>query len=291
MRCKWIDCIYSRQRIRSFWWRIGIVCNGVLLLLLCGTKEAWALRLISLSPALTETVAALGACSALVATVAGGVVGENSLNFCKGVPQLPLSGGHWSAESLLALRPQAVLVWPEGLSGDQLMLMRSAKLPLVLFSVHQMQDVQQQLLRLGALTGKNAQARLLLQRQQVQISTLTQKYQGSAWIRGFYQVWSQPLMTLTTGHYVAEALRLCHIALVAPVAAVQAPQVAVEWVLMQHPDRIILPEGMTALEAWSRWGLPVRQVDVAALERPGPFMLDHLEQVCAEVRRQEVRRH
>ncbi len=257
-------------------------CHEALIAVLLGavlSAHVQAARLVSLAPALTETLAALHACDQVV----GQLGGQGVTNYCPQAPILGTATG-WSEEALLATHPDAVLAWPEGMQSARLEALQQRGLVVYRYSVRHMVDVQSQIWRLGVLTGHQHEALILINNLEVEQRETARRYQFKPWLRVFYQVWPVPLMTLGQDHYVTHALALCHIHLLVPQTTLAAPSVDPEWVLDQHPDRILVPADQDIPSWWAHGHVPVRRADVARLERPGPFMLNDLPTICDKLR-------
>jgi iron complex transport system substrate-binding protein len=112
----------------------------------------------------------------------------------------------------------------------------------------------------------------------------------------FYQVWSQPLMTLGRPHVLTEAIALCGGRNVFGDLAPIAPQVGVESVLAAAPQLIATAEADAkpsgALDSWRRFAtLPAVRNDLLVtldgnrINRHSPRMLDEVAVLCAHIER------
>ncbi len=247
------------------------------LLLALSSLSAAGARLVSLAPSFTTLIDELGACSQLVAQV--GQVRDRSA--CAQAPEIA-RGLQWSDEELLALHPDLVLVWAGGIDAQRLQSLRDLGLHLRIFDPHTLADVRAMILSLGRITAREAQATRLAAHYEQGIGTLAHLYGASPWLNVFYQVWPQPLMTLATDHYVAQALRLCHLQLISPSAHGGAISLSPEWLYTKCMKDIILP-GRQILAARLP-AIPVVSIDASRLERPDAEMLDGLDAICRRVR-------
>jgi ABC-type Fe3+-hydroxamate transport system substrate-binding protein len=121
---------------------------------------------------------------------------------------------------------------------------------------------------------------------------LQQRYADGPRLRFFYQVWPQPLYSLTAGHLLSQAFALCGADNIVPDGPVAAPLVNPEFVLAADPDVIVFPaQAAAAGQAW--WSRFPRlraarkqhwlAVDDRRLTRPGPDMLSAMVPVCAQL--------
>lgn len=237
-------------------------------------------RLISLAPSITETLAVLGACSQVIAAVGG----DGVPHFCPKAAVLVSMDGLWNPEALRGYAPDRVLVWTEGSAQDLQVRLKSTGVKVELFSIEKLQDIPVMTVELAALSGARQRLPALNQLWQQRIEHIRSTYQYVPWMSVFYEVWPSPLMTLKEHHYIAQALALCHLQLLAPHTRLESPTVSWEWVIQKHPERVILPVGLPLQPDWSKADIPVRRVDTSELERPSPQMLDRLEHICQVIR-------
>ena len=252
-------------------------------LLLCSlalTGSVLAARLISLAPSITETLAALGACPWVIAAVGG----EGVPQFCPKAAVLLAADGMWSTEALKRYAPDRVLIWTEGTGQSLKGRLETSGMAVASFSIENLQDIPAMTAILANFSGTRSNLPAVDRYWAQQIAKVKEAYQWVPWMPVFYEVWPAPLMTLKQHHYIADALALCHLRLLAPQTSLESPTVSLEWVLQQQPGRVVLPLGLPLQPDWRRAGVQVRQVDTAELERPSPHMLDHLEQICRTIR-------
>ncbi|HEU0203751.1 MAG TPA: cobalamin-binding protein, partial [Burkholderiaceae bacterium] len=113
-------------------------------------------------------------------------------------------------------------------------------------------------------------------------------------VRVFYQVWSQPLMTLSDRHVVGEVIRLCGGRNVFGSLLPLVPRVSVEAVIAADPEIIVTAEAdaqpSAAFELWRRYP-KLRAVaadllvtlDANRINRHGPRLLDEAQVLCERV--------
>ena len=105
-------------------------------------------RIITLSPSLTEAVCALGHCAELVGT-------DRYSSWPGNVARLPKVGGLQDAqiESIVALRPDMVLLGPRSRAGERL---TQLGVPVQVFDARTHADLKRMLLALGQSLGETA---------------------------------------------------------------------------------------------------------------------------------------
>jgi iron complex transport system substrate-binding protein len=147
--------------------------------------------------------------------------------------------------------------------------------------------------RLGRLTGAPraaAQARQFRER----LQQLRQAYAGLSPVRAFYQVWAQPLMTLSGRHVVSEALQVCGARNIFSALPLLVPTVSPEAVIAADPQIILTSEPGAvdhgALDFWKRYPFlsavahgQLSTMDANLIDRAAPRMLEETARLCERV--------
>ena len=107
-----------------------------------------AQRVLVLAPHLTEIVDFVGGMSTVVAV-------DGSSNFPESVNTLPKLGNPWmlSAESILARKPDLVLVWQSGISMEVVAQLRKAGVPVFVSEPKKIEQVASTMRRVSKLLG------------------------------------------------------------------------------------------------------------------------------------------
>jgi iron complex transport system substrate-binding protein len=147
--------------------------------------------------------------------------------------------------------------------------------------------------RLGRLTAApqaEDAARAFRQR----ITELRERHAGRTPVRVFYQVWQQPLMTLSGRHVLTEAMTLCGGRNVFADLSPIAPQVSIEAVLAADPQLIATAEpdarASDALDPWRRHAAlsatrlgQFATLDANTLNRHSPRMAEAIGTLCERI--------
>jgi iron complex transport system substrate-binding protein len=191
-------------------------------------------RVATLAPSLTELVFAAGGGARLVATVQGS-------DFPDAAGQLPSVGDYQriDVERLLRLKPDLVLVWSSGNSQRELAQLAGAGVPVVHLEPRRLADVPRSIERLGALLGTQEPAAAQAAQLRAQLQALAREHQGKPPVRVFYQVWSQPLLTLNNDHLISDVIALCGGRNVFGGLTSLVPPVSAESVLAAQPEAIL----------------------------------------------------
>ncbi|MFI8482407.1 cobalamin-binding protein [Pseudomonas sp. NPDC078700] len=238
-------------------------------------------RIVSLAPSLTEIVIELGAKAQLVGVLDGGPRPD-------AVADLPSVGRYaqLEVETLLALQPDLILMWPGSISQAQRQQLQAFGIPMLIAEPHTLATLADQFAEIGQRIGRAKQGRQLQQLFHKGLTDLRSRYHRERPLSVFYQVWDKPLYTLGGQQIISDALRVCGAENIFANLKLPAPQVSVEAVLQLNPD-VILAGSSAQLEAWQRWpnikAVARKQlwlVPDKGLERPSFQMLNATAQLC-----------
>ena len=248
-----------------------------------------AQRIVSLAPHLTEQLFAIGAGDRIVGT-------SEFSDYPDAARALPRVARAHSVdlERVAAARPDLILIWGSGYPPATVDAVRRLGVPLFVSEPAKLADIATSLERLGVLTGHPGTAAANTYR--ARLAELRERYQGRREVRVFYQVWSEPLMTLGGRHVVSEAIALCGGRNVFAQLTPIAPHVSAEAVLAADPEIIITAEPggrpSGALAQWQRFkGLTaVRRgqlvtLDADRINRHVPRIVDEISVLCAAIDR------
>jgi len=242
-----------------------------------------AQRIISLAPHLTEMVFAVGAGEQLV-----GVVDHS--DFPPAARTRPNLGNYNQPdmERLLGLKPDLVLAWQSGASPAVLDTLQRLGIKVWVSRGEHIADIPVELRSIGLLSGHTAQGAREAENFAHELHALTQARASVRKVRGFYQIWPQPLITISNGHFIAEAMQHCGIENIVGTNSSLTPTWSVEAVLRARPELIMTSPPARDFERWSHWSdLPaVRNNALVILPpdvllRPAPRVLEGIRALCA----------
>lgn len=252
------------------------------LLLLCLALPASAqLRVVSLAPSLTEIMLDLGAGGLLVGVLDGG---ERPSSLA-GLPSVGRYG-QLQAESLLSLKPDLVLLWPDSVGAAGREQLKKFSVPQLVVEPRNLQQLADAFVEIGARVGRAEAGRQLARRFESGLADLRKRHRRDVPLKVFYQVWDKPLYTLGGSQIVSDALKVCGAENVFADLSLPAPQVGIEAVLQRDPAVILVsePGQAAAWKAWPQltavkrgqvWPVPDR-----GLERPSFQMLGATAKLC-----------
>lgn len=251
------------------------------------TLRSPAKRIISLAPHATELLFAAGAGGNVIATT------EQS-DFPPAALPLPSigSGTRPDLERIASLKPDLVVAWKSGINAQRIARLRAMGIPVFLSEPHGLERIATSLERLATLTD-NPQGKSEANKFRQSLSLLRSRFAGRKPVTVFYQIWSQPLMTLNDDHLTGQILQLCGAKNIFGHLTQLAPVVSTEAVLQADPAAIILTD--THQDALIRWRRHTKMravaenqlltIDGTLLNRASPRILQGAEILCESLDR------
>ncbi len=275
----------------------GYVTALAVCVMLCGcegdttprpAEPATPHRIVSLAPALTEILFALGV----------GDRGVGVTNFCDYPPEveaLPTVGGfvNPSVEAVLALEPDLVLVSPAAGNRDAALAIRRAGARLEVVPAETLADSFTAIERVGELVGVETRGRELAEETRRRIDEAAARVATRERVPVLFSIQLDPLIVAGSGTLPSELVELAGGDNV--VDAERYPKVGIEFVMAESPDVIIqarmdkLEEGSerAAVEFWGRWpAIPAVKnnrmlvIDGTTALRAGPRVADAVESLA-----------
>jgi len=246
-----------------------------------------ALRIVSLSPHITELLFAAGA--------GGRIVGVDDASDYPPAARQILRLGEVTAldmEGLLRLAPSLIIVWETGTPPRVRAELERLHLQVLVTEQRKLDEIGQVLIEFGRLAGTSPVADEAARRYRADLALLRGRYEGRARLQVFYQVWDRPLYTLSGEHVVSEMISLCGGDNIFAGLAQLAPIVDREAVLARNPDVILIgaagPDGDAQAADWNRFpnlkavrDQHVFAVDPSLVGRMAPRILDGVREVCS----------
>lgn len=248
--------------------------------------EAPAQRIVALSPHTVENAFSAGAGGKLVGAV-------SYSDYPEAARDIPRVGSYaaWSLESIVARRPDLVLIWGSGNSLDALPTLERLGIPVYVSEPRRLGDIPATLRAIGRLAGTGDVAEQRARAFERELVQLRERFGRKEPLSVFYQVWNQPLQTLNGEHFVSDVIALCGGRNVFADEPYLAPKISVESVLARDPQ-VILASGMDAarpewLDEWLAYPT-LRAVRDGALffihpdllQRPTTRLLQGARQLC-----------
>lgn len=159
-------------------------------------------------------------------------------------------------EALLLLKPDLVVLSFEDTSPALVEQLKRLNFPLFDTSVGMLDDIATRLAGLGEVAGNKALAQEKAQAFRTRLADLRQTYSGRTPVKVFYQIWPEPLTTVSGG-WMNGILTDCGGENIFANGVAAYPQVSMEKVLIRSPELILKPHyhGNSNQEAidWGQW--------------------------------------
>lgn len=209
-----------------------------------------AQRIVSLAPHLTELAFTAGAGDRIVATVEY----SNHPGAARNIPRIG-DAFRVDLERLVALRPDAVLVWESGTPAPTVERIRALHLPVVSFQTQRLEHVATVLRALGRLAGTSEIAERAASDYERRIQELRDLYRDRTPVRVFIEVDDRPLYTVNGKQIMSEIVELCGGRNVFADLNELAPAIGIEAVIAANPQAIISTDDTVpdAAATWQRW--------------------------------------
>ena len=258
------------------------------------TLDRPATRIISMAPHVTELLFAAGGGGRIVGAV-------NYSDYPEAARRIPRIGSNRDIdiERVIAMRPDLIVAWMHNASERQIEMVRKLGVPVFLSDPQKLDDIPENVVRLGRLMGTEEQARPAADALRRRLAALRERHAGRPPVRSFYQVWDKPLYTLSGKHIITDALRLCGGENVFDKLAVVAPVVSIESVLQADPEAVFgtAEKNYGGVTLWKPYGTLTATrldnlftVDGDLLNRAGPRMIEGTAVLCEKLELARQRR-
>ena len=244
-------------------------------------------RVVSLAPSITEMLFALGLDEQIVGVT-------EFCDFPAAAAAKPKVGyANPNLESLVALRPEMIVAPREFLRANVLAKLDELKVPVFLIEATSLENIFAQIHQLGRIFDRSTVAHAMtfaMRKHMAEISGLVEPLPRR---RVLYVLNSQPLITVGPGSYIHQMIGLAGGINIASGASAPYPRLTMETVLKENPEVVIFPMGSVETvprseqEEWRRWTTlsavqqgRLREVSANALNRPGPRVMEGLEQLA-----------
>lgn len=211
-----------------------------------------AQRIISLAPNITEVLFHIGAGKQIIGA-------DEHSNYPPVAKQILRVNNHATAnyELILSLQPDLVIAWQSGNGETITRRIRELGIPIFVVETRRLTDIPKLFRQLGHLTGQSKQAQEMADLFTEDLYHLRIKNQAKKTIRTFYQIWSEPLITLNGEHMVSDVIRLCGGVNVFADAIPLVPYINIESIVAADPEVIIAggseQEQKMQSAQWQKW--------------------------------------
>ena len=211
-----------------------------------------AIKIISLAPNITEILFHIGAGSQIVGA-------DEYSNYPEAAKQIIRVNNHSIAnyELILSLKPDLILAWYSGNGVEVINRLRELGLPVFVIETTKIKEIPDLFKRLGKITGNETQSIQAASEFSEKLVKLQSLYVDKRKVKTFYQIWDDPIMTLSGKHLVSDVIELCSGVNVFAEAQPLVPRVNIESIMNADPE-VILSSGSEERVAgwrkkWARW--------------------------------------
>ena len=210
-------------------------------------------RIISLSPATTEILFALG--------LGDRIAGVTSFcDYPEEAKRKPKIGGmsNPSLEAIVALRPDIVVMTTDGNPRETEERLRGMKLRTYVWTAHKLDELPGGIRDLATVLGVPKQGEELAGRIEKSLRSSTFRVQRSKRMKALYIVWPEPLLVAGPGTAIHDAMTLLGMENTARRAASAYPRYSIEEVIREAPEVLFIGKGS---------GMDMRDVSAGILKK------------------------
>lgn len=248
-----------------------------------------AQRIAALSPHAVEMLYAIGAGDKIIATT-------EHADYPSQAQHIPRIGGYYGIqlEKLLALHPDLVVVWSGGNRQEDIDKIRQLGLKVFDSNPEKLGDIATEMETLGALTGEQEQAHQAAEKYRTELANLKHHSENLPKVKVFYQLWAEPLMTVSDNTWIQQIIGVCGGENVFSSAEAAYPKVSIENVLNAAPQVILQSQEQANIQGinWRNWPqLPavqhsqIYQLNPDLLHRAGPRTIEGIKAACLAINR------
>lgn len=260
-------------------YRRGSAAAAAALLLLCAGQADAATapkRIVTLAPSCAEMIAGLGLGDAIVGVT-------EYTDWPARAETLPKVGSYvkLNVEAIVALKPDLVVATDDGNPPATLRRLERAGLRVVTLTLRDFASIQQSLRRLGAITGRTAEARRAVAEMRRVAGCVATRTQAARRPRVLFAYQLAPVVSAGSRTFTTELLAMAGADSVTANVAQSYPRLTSESIVANAPEVIVVssmsPE--TDADRWRNWlnrwpGIPavknrrVHMIDSTNVDRP-----------------------
>jgi iron complex transport system substrate-binding protein len=208
-----------------------------------------ARRIISLNPATTEMLFAIGAGSRVI----GRTTWDSYPDSARLVPDMG-PGLRPNLEVVIGAKPDLVILYASADNRSAADRLRSLGIATLAVKNDSIGDLARTLRLLGRVTGDSARAEVVLDSVHATLDRVRAATAGRTRGTAFWYIWDAPLITIGRGSFMSELLEIAGAKNLYDDIAAPSANVALEDVVTRNPHWVVAgPEGTRNLRDDSRW--------------------------------------
>jgi vitamin B12 transport system substrate-binding protein len=246
-------------------------------------------RIVALAPHIVEMLFDMGAGDKIVGTVAYADYPEAALS----IPRVGSYHG-MQVEKILALKPDLVIVWESGNATPDIEKIQRLGLNVIFSAPKNIEDVATEIRYFGDVIGHQVQAEKVATTFEQRLVSLRKQNKHKDPIKVFYQLWSEPMMTINGETWINQLVEVCQGVNVFGSNPTLYPKIGIENVIVAQPELMILPDENSdkpqPIINWQKWTeIPAVKnnkfihVDADLLHRFSTRMLSGIEDMCEKI--------
>ncbi len=247
-------------------------------------------RIVSLSPAVTETLFLLGLGDKVVGVT-------DSCEFPPEAKSRPSIGStlNPSIEKILTLKPDLVIGSPQANRRETADQLARVRIPLYGVTAQTVDETLTSITDLGRAVSREAEAKDLVQKLQARLDAVTRRIAGRKPPRVLFVVWFRPLMTAGSHTFLSDVIRRAGGAPLGSELQGEWPKLSVEEALRLQPDVLLFPQtqafapNLKEIRTLAGWKDMKAVMDGRiyfvsdTIVRASPRLLDALEEIARDL--------
>jgi iron complex transport system substrate-binding protein len=239
-------------------------------------------RAVSLAPNLTETVFAVGAGNRLVGVTA-------YCDYPSEAQKIQKVGDtvNPNLESIVALQPQVVLVSTASQIESFTNILDQQNIAVFVTNPQELDGVYRSISQIGEIFGEDEKAGEIIDRMKRRVADIETRTGAATDIKVFLQISKEPLFTIGKSSFMTDLIRRAGGVSVTATVDEAYPKFSKETALALQPEAVILSESEDNQEPNEVFAnspavknRKIFRVNADLLSRPGPRLVDGLEQIA-----------
>jgi len=196
-------------------------------------------RVVSMDPSNTQMMFAIGAGNLVVADTSYDWWPENATK----LPKVEMDNGTASVEEVVAMNPDLVLAYG-GIQPPQIIdQLENLSIPVLVFQPQNIQQIYQDMLVLGNVTGHQKGAVNEVNSMKQKIEGVEQKIAPYPKVSVLYMLWPNPIYTVGPGSFINNILQVAGGINIAQNLSSPYPIISMEQIIYDNPQAIIVDNG------------------------------------------------